>query len=204
MISPGMVVTEEYSCAYVVNICPRLNMVLRLGWIASVCLSGTERFHAGCWSVVVCCIGTWYVSYFCTGVTDSCYSGSGSFSMVVRPWSDGEINVDDGSCWSECMNTNLFTFINLYMACHYLGGTRFPSQTLIVVNEVRTAICNCGDTLPVNKLSNKATVLAWIEEIPKYIPGVIFLFHFSKDWSKAKGRANSYTLQKSGWQFLGL
>ena len=38
-------------------------------------------------------------------------------SLVVRPWSDGEMNIVDGSCCSEWTKTNLFPFANLYMVC---------------------------------------------------------------------------------------
>ena len=43
---------------------------------------------------------------------------------------------------------------------------------MIVVKERSNATWNCGDTLPTNKLSTKATVLVYIGDIPKYIPGV--------------------------------
>ena len=36
------------------------------------------------------------------------------------------------------------------------------------------------DTLPVNNIGTKAAVLAWIGDIPKYIPSVIFYFHLVK------------------------
>ena len=78
-----------------------------------------------------------------------------------------------------------------------MGVTIFPSRPLIVVKEGSNEICNCGDTLPVNKISTKATLLAWIVDIPKYIVGVIFSFHLSKVLSAANGKANDYIGQNS-------
>ena len=36
MISPGTVLTEPYTCAYVGNLCTRLDLVILLNWLASV------------------------------------------------------------------------------------------------------------------------------------------------------------------------
>ena len=85
MIYPVTIVTEAYSCAYVGNICPILDLVLLLDWLASVCLSGTEGFTYGCCSSEGCCIGDLWVSHFCPGGTAACYYGSGEFSLVMRP-----------------------------------------------------------------------------------------------------------------------
>ena len=84
MISPVTVVTEAYSCAYVGNLCPRLDMVLRLGWLASMFLLGTEGYTSGFCSGAGFCIGDLWVSYSSTG-TDSSYSGSAEFSLVAQP-----------------------------------------------------------------------------------------------------------------------
>ena len=99
---------------------------------------------------------------------------------------------------------NLFPFTNPHMAYKYLGGTRFPSRPLIVAKEGSNETWNWCYTPPVEKLSTNATVLAYIGDIPKYIPDVIFSFHFSKGWSTDKGQANAYRGQKSGCQCLGL
>ena len=58
MISPDTVSIESYSCEYVGNLCPRLDLVLRLGWLASVRLSGTEE-----WNFVWCSGEGWCI--FC-------------------------------------------------------------------------------------------------------------------------------------------
>ena len=50
MISPRTVVTKTYYCAYIGNICPKLYMMLHLGWIASVRLLITEGYTVGCCS----------------------------------------------------------------------------------------------------------------------------------------------------------
>ena len=76
MISPGRVVTKAYYCSYVGNICTRLDLVLLLGWIASVCLSVTEDRTAGFLSGAGYCIGDLWVSYYYNGGTDACYYGS--------------------------------------------------------------------------------------------------------------------------------
>ena len=65
-------------------------------------------------------------------------------------------------------------------------------QPLKVVKEVSNEMCNCGDTLPVVRLSTNATVLACIEDTPKYIPGGIFSFHLSNGWPEARGSTNAY------------
>ena len=101
MISPGMVVSEEYYCAYVGNIYPGLDLVLLLSWLSYACLSEAEVCTAGFLSSVGCCIGDLWVSYSWTDGTAACYYGSWELSLVVRPWSDGEINVIGGSCCSE-------------------------------------------------------------------------------------------------------
>ena len=117
VISPVMVGTKAYYCAYVGNLCPMLDRVLLLGYLASVCFSGTEGCTYGCCSSAGWCIGNFWVSYYLTGDIAPCYSHYGTFSPVVRPWSNWEINVDDELCCSEFANTNLFTFINPHMAC---------------------------------------------------------------------------------------
>ena len=83
-ISPGNIVTGAYYCAHIGNICPRLDLVIILGWIASVCLSGTEVCTGGCCSGAGFCIGYFYISYYCTGTADFS-SVPWSFSLVVRP-----------------------------------------------------------------------------------------------------------------------
>ena len=203
MIYLRTVVIKSYSCAYVGNLCPRLDLVLRLGCLASVCLSGTLGWTSGWWSGVCWCIGAWWVSYYCNGTAD-CSSDDGEFYMVFQHWSDREMNVDDGSCCSEWPNIDLFPFIDPSLCCKYLGGARFTPQPLILTKEGSNATCNFDDTLPVNNLNNKATALACIVHIPKCIPGVLLLFHFSNGWSVAKVKSNAYTGQKSGWHCLGL
>ena len=47
MVSPVMVSTKEYYFAYYVNLCPTLDLELRLGCLASVYLSGTEGCTSG-------------------------------------------------------------------------------------------------------------------------------------------------------------
>ena len=85
MISPGMVVNKEYSCAYVGTICTRFDLVLLLGWISSVCLSVTECCTANLCSGKGFYIGALCVSYSCTGGTTAGSYGSREFSLVVRP-----------------------------------------------------------------------------------------------------------------------
>ena len=63
MISPGKVVTEAYFCEYFGNQCPRLDMVLHLGWLAYVCLFINKLYTAGLCSVADFCIGDLLVSY---------------------------------------------------------------------------------------------------------------------------------------------
>ena len=48
-----------------------------------------------------------------------------------------------------------------------------------MVKEGLNSTWNCGDNLTVDKLSTKASVLAWIGDINKYIPGVMLYFPFS-------------------------
>ena len=85
VISPVMVVTKAYYCAFVGNLCPRLYMVLLLGWFASVCFSGNEVCTYGCLSGEGFYIGAFLVSYSCTGGNDAYYSGYGDFSLVAQP-----------------------------------------------------------------------------------------------------------------------
>ena len=96
MISPGMLVTKAYSCAYIGNLFPRFDLVLLLVFIDYVCLSVTEECYYSSFSVMGFCIGIFWVSYSCTNSTSDCSYcsyGSGAFSLAVRPWSDVEINV---------------------------------------------------------------------------------------------------------------
>ena len=51
MISTGMVVTKSYSCAYVGNFCPKLDLVLLLSWLASVFLNNSKLY---CWLLIQC------------------------------------------------------------------------------------------------------------------------------------------------------
>ena len=132
MISPGMVSTKSYYFEYVVNICPRLDLVFCLVWIAFVCLSETEVFTTSCCSGAGFFIGACWVSSSCTSAY-TCYYVSMSFSLVMRPWYNGEMNAVAGSCCSECINTYFFNFTNPHMACQYLSGTIFPPGPLIVV-----------------------------------------------------------------------
>ena len=142
IIYTEMVTTKSYDWSYVGNLCPRLDLVLICDWIASVWFSGTEIctdsfcYRMGCW------IGACFISTYLTGNAD-CYSNSVVFSLVVRPWSDGEMNVVDGSCRSEYTNTNFFLFTNLHMTWKYLGRTRFSPQPLIVVKEGSNKMWNC-------------------------------------------------------------
>ena len=78
------VVIEAYYCEYVGNICPRLDLVLCLGWLASVCLSETEGFTSCCCCGAGLCIGALWISYYCTDTYESS-SGSGEFSLVAQP-----------------------------------------------------------------------------------------------------------------------
>ena len=66
----------------------------------SLCISGTEGCTVGCCSGAGLLIGVFWVSYSSTGGTYACSSGSGELSLVVRPLYDGEINKDNGSCFS--------------------------------------------------------------------------------------------------------
>ena len=47
------------------------------------------------------------------------------------------------------------------------------------MTEGSNATWKCVDTLTTDKISTKDTVLAYIGDIPKYIPGVLFYFHLS-------------------------
>ena len=67
-----------------------------------------------------------------------------------------------------------------------------------MVNEESNVPWNCGDNLTVENISTKANLLAWIGDITKCIPSVIFSFHFSNSWSADKGQDNIYTGQMSG------
>ena len=88
MISPGMLVTKAYSCAYIGNLFPRFDLVLLLVFIDYVCLSVTEGCNPVFCSNVGFCSGAFLVSYSCTGGTATCVSGYGVFSLLVPSWYD--------------------------------------------------------------------------------------------------------------------
>ena len=97
MKSPAMVSTKAYYCAYVENLCPRLDPVLCLVWMDSVWFLVTEICTISLLSSKGCWIGACWLSYSWTG-TAACSYDSVAFSVEARPWYDVEINVVDRSC----------------------------------------------------------------------------------------------------------
>ena len=124
IIYPETVVTKEYVCAYVGNICPMLDQVLRLGCLASLRLSVTEVCTNGCCSYACCCIGYLWLSYYCT-VTDACSSDYGELSLVVRPWPDIEMNVFHGS---------FFYIISFYKPKHGLTVAGRKNISIVTID----------------------------------------------------------------------
>ena len=63
---------------------------------------------------------------------------------------------------------------------------------------------NCGETITVVMISTKNTVITWIGDMTKYIPGVLLSFYLSNGSSANRVLDNSYMGKKSGFQCCGL